>query len=247
MARDLDLLRRQARTLLDLTAARDALAAYYALYHSGERTELLVEEGSGGRTDGLLAICQTGWDLFRQIAVLRARNVTAATALLRRGLQPLRPYYVLTTPELVPAVDIVLQIEEMERTRIYRLDMGRYSPLTNVLVVPVRSDDGATRFVIRSRGKIAAEAGINWRSPHFAEIYVRTAPEAQGRGWGKAVVESCASWLIRSAVQPIYVVSEGNERSIRLAKSVGFVDTGARELAFQGSLGGGKGQGPEEG
>jgi GNAT superfamily N-acetyltransferase len=245
MTSELDLLRRRARTLLDLTAARDALAAYYALYHSKERTELLVEEGTGGRADGLLAICQTGWDLFRRVVVLRARSGDVATALLHRGLKSLRPYYVLTTPELGPAVGEVLQTEQIEKTRIYRLDMARYSPVTNVLVVPVRSDDGATRFVIRSQGKIAAEAGTNWRSPHFAEVYVRTAPEAQGRGWGKAVVESCASWLIRSGVQPIYVVAEGNERSIRLARSVGFVDTGARELAIQGSLGGESEERPE--
>ena len=239
MTGDLDQLRRQARSLLDLTAPRDALVSYYSLFHSSERTELLVEEGTGDRVDGLLAICQTGWDLFRHVAVLRARSAASATDLLHRGLKPLRPYHLLTTPELGSVADKVLQVEQIETTRIYRLDMARYSPVTNVLVVPVKSDDGSTRFVIRSQGKVAAEAGTNWRSPHFAEVYVWTAPEAQGRGWGKATVESCVAWLIRSAIQPVYIVSEENERSIRLAKSVGFVDTGARELAMQGILDGG--------
>jgi hypothetical protein len=39
---------------------------------------------------------------------------------------------------------------------------------------------------------------------------------------------------VRSARQPIYVVHEENEPSITLAKSVGYVDTGAREFTCEG-------------
>lgn len=229
-------LRRRVRPLLDLAAARDALAAYYALYHDPARTHLVVEEGPTGRVEGFLAICQTGWDLFRPLAVLRARQSQAAAVLLRRELHPGRPYYVVTTPDLRWALEQSLEIEQLHANRVYRLDLARYTPTINVLVVPARSTDDTPRFVIYSQEKVAAEAGISWRSPHFAELYVQTVPEARGRGWGRAVVSACATWVVRNGAQPLYIVSEDNEASIGLAESVGFVDTRARELAATGVL-----------
>jgi predicted GNAT family acetyltransferase len=101
-------------------------------------------------------------------------------------------------------------------------------------VQPARAPDGSPRFVIRSRGEIASEAGVNWRSPHFAELFVRTEPWARGRGWGKAVVASCAMTLIESGVQPLYMVDKANTASRRLAEAVGFVDTGSHEFAGSG-------------
>jgi GNAT superfamily N-acetyltransferase len=227
-------LRRRARLMLDLAAPRDALAAYYALFHDPARTQLLVEE-QDERVAGLLAICQTGRDLFRQFAVLRARTPSAAMALLRRGFRPRRPYYLVTTLDLQPAVEEVIAIERAETNRVYRLDLQRYNPQVNVMVVPATAAEGSRRFVIRSQQRVTAEAGINWRSPHFAEVYVWVAPEARGRGWGKAVVETCIAWVIRSGVQPLYVVQENNPASIALAESVGFVDTQARERAIEGT------------
>ena len=40
--------------------------------------------------------------------------------------------------------------------------------------------------------------------------------------------------LVQAGVQPLYMVDEGNRASIRLAESVGFVDTGGREFAGSG-------------
>ncbi len=234
MPDDLIVLRQRARLLLDLTAPRDAMAAYYALHHDPARTRLFVEE-AGGQVQGFLAVCQTGRDLFRLWAVLRSRRLDAAAALLQRGLTLGRPYYLTTTPELRPVVEDALEIERAETNRIYRLNLARYTPAINVLVTPLRTADDSLRFVIRSHDQVMAESGINWRSPHFAEVYVWTAPEARGRGWGKAVVDSCVAWVIRSGVQPLYVVAEGNEASLRLAESVGFVDTGAREFTAEGT------------
>jgi hypothetical protein len=39
---------------------------------------------------------------------------------------------------------------------------------------------------------------------------------------------------VRSARHPLYVVNEGNDASLALAKSVGYVDTGVREFAGEG-------------
>jgi GNAT superfamily N-acetyltransferase len=239
ISQDLEELRRKVRTMLDLTAPRDGLAAYYTLYHDPARTRLWVAE-RGLRVEGFLALCQTGWDLFRPFGVLRARRREVASALLQRillpaGAAPRRPYYLVTTPDLLGVVEEALEVEKVSLNRIYYLDLQRYSPQINVLVTPAQAASGLPRFVIRSRdGQIAAEAGINWQSPHFAEVYVQTAPEARERGWGKAVLDSCIAWVLRSGALPLYVVAEGNEPSLRLAESAGFVDSSARECAIEG-------------
>ncbi|MBN1178405.1 MAG: GNAT family N-acetyltransferase [Anaerolineae bacterium] len=227
-------LRRRARLMLDLSAPRDALAAYYALYHDAARTHILIE--GTGRVEGFLAICRTGHDLFRPFAVLRARSDLAAAALLDRGLTPHRPYYVITTPDLQAIVEDVLSVYKAGANRIYRLALSRYAPSVNVLVVAVPRPEGAPHFVIRSEGRVVADSGVNWISPHFAELYVNVAPQAQGRGWGKAVLEACTSWVLRTGAQPLYVVSEENAPSIGLAESVGFVDTLSRELVAEGVM-----------
>lgn len=240
VSQDLEELRRKVRPMLDLSAPRDGLAAYYVLYHDPARTQLWVAE-RGPRVEGFLALCQTGWDLFRLLGVLRARRIDVAWALLQRSLSPSggtpprRPYYLVTTPDMLGVVEEVLEVEQVSLNWIYYLDMRRYEPEINVLVTPLQAANGSPRFVIRSRdARIVAEAGINWQSPHFAEVYVQTAPEAQGRGWGKAVLDACITWILRSGVIPLYVVAEGNEPSARLAESVGFVDSGARECAVEG-------------
>jgi GNAT superfamily N-acetyltransferase len=221
--------------MLDLSSPRDALPAYYALHHDADRTELFVEE-EAGRVIGFLAVCQTGRDLFRKMAILRARHTGAVHSLLRRGLQPRWPYYLITTLDLQPAVEAMMEVEQAEVHRVYRMRLSRYAPRINVLVVPITNPDGTRRFVIRSQDEIAAESGVNWRSPHFAEVYVWVVPQARGRGWGRAVLEACVSWVFRSGAQPLYVVAEDNRRSIRLAEAVGFADTHAREYAAECAL-----------
>lgn len=219
---------------LSLSDPSDALAAYYALYHDPGRTQLWLHHDANERIDGFATVSQTGFSLFQPTVVLRARDTGGAVGLLREALHPGRPYYVVTTPMLGPAIAAVVHLERDELNRVYRFDPRRYQPEINVLVQPARAPDGSPRFVIRSRGETASEAGVNWRSPHYAELFVHTQPWAQGRGWGKAVVAACANTLIQAGVQPLYMVTEGNAASIRLAESVGFVDTGAREFTASG-------------
>jgi GNAT superfamily N-acetyltransferase len=231
---DLERLRLKARLVLDLSAPADALAAYYALYYDPTHTRLYVHEDATDHVDGFVAVCQTGQRLFQPTVVLRTPDARAAVELLRQALAPGRPYYLVTTPDLREPVEKVLDIEQPEVHRIYRLDLVRFHPLINVLVVAEQGLGGRPRFVIRSQGEIASEAGVNWHSPHFAEVFVRTMPAAQGRGWGRAVLSACTRWVIRSARQPLYIVGERNDPSIALAEGVGYVDTGAREFAGDG-------------
>ncbi len=235
MGTDLRVLRQQIRPLLDLADPRDGLFAYYALYHAPQRTRLFVE-GRGEKATGFLAVCQTGRDLFSSLAALRAPDTREALRLLQRGLIPGRPYYLVTTLELRSVAEWALQGESTAVNLVYQLNPRRYTPSVNIMVTPARAADGSPRFVIRPKGDnlVAAEAGMNWQSPHFAEVYVRTAPQAQRRGWGEAVLNACVAWVLRSGTRPLYVVEEGNAPSIRLAESVGFEHTGAHEFTIEG-------------
>jgi GNAT superfamily N-acetyltransferase len=212
----------------------DALFVYYALYHDPRRTQLYVHEDARGRTDGFVTVCQTGQRLFQPTVVLRTPNAEAAVELLYQALVPGRPYYLVTTPDLRDAVVEVVDVERPEINHVYRLELFRLQSFINVLVVAEEGPGGLPRFVIRSQGEIAAESGANWHSPHFSELFVRTAPAAQGRGWGQAVLAASTTWVVRSGRQPLYIVNEGNEPSLALAKTVGYVDTGAREFAGEG-------------
>ena len=231
---ELENLRLKVRPLLHFSAPADALAVYYAFYHDPRRTRLYVHEGNAGRAEGFVVVCQTGQRLFQSTVVLRTPSADAAVELLRRALVPGRPYYLITTPDLRDTVAEVVDIEQPEINRVYRLDLSRFQPIINVLVVAEQGLGGRPRFVIRSQGEVAAEAGLNWYSSHFAELFVYTVPSAQGRGWGRAVLTACTMWAVRSARQPLYIVSEGNEPSIALAEATGYVDTGAREFAGEG-------------
>jgi hypothetical protein len=231
---DLESLRVTVRPLLDLSAPADALPAYYALYHPPSRTRLYADEDASGRVRGFVAVCQTGQQLFQPTVVLRTPSAEAAVELLRQALVPGRPYTVITTPDLRDAVAEVVEIEQPEINRIYKLDLVRFQPEINVLVVAEPGVGGRPRFVIRSHGEVASEAGVNWRSPHFAEVFVRTALAARERGWGRAVLTACTTWVVRSAGQPLYVVGERNAASIALAGAAGYVDSGAREYGGEG-------------
>ncbi len=233
---NLESLRLKVRPLLHFSAPADALFVYYAFYHDPRRTQLYVHEneGAGGHADGFVAVCQTGQRLFEPAVVLRTPSAEAAVKLLRQALVPGRPYYLITTPDLRDAAAKVVDIERPEMNRVYQLDLVRFQSSINVLVVAEQGLGGRPRFVIRSQGEIAAESGVNWYSPYFAEVFVHTVPAARRRGWGRAVLTACTTWVVRSARQPLYVVSEANEPSIALTEAVGYVDTGAREFTGEG-------------
>jgi GNAT superfamily N-acetyltransferase len=230
---DLQALRLKARVMLHLSDPVDALYAYYALYHDPRRTELFIHEDADGHTDGFAAVCQTGQRLFQPTVALRAKNDDAAVETLRRALVSGRPYTVIATLDLMDVVGQVVDVQQAEINHLYSLEPTRFRPIINVLVVAEEGMGGLPRFVIRSQDEIAAEAGLNWASPHFAEVFVHVEPDARGRGWGRSVLAACTTWAVRSARQPLYAVNEANGPSIALAEAVGYVDTGARE--FMGS------------
>lgn len=229
----LEQLRTEARYLLDEHSPRDAFAAYYTLFHDSARTQIFLNHDPEGHVNGLLTRAQTGMDLFRPVVVLRASDDQVAASLLNNGLQLHRPYYLIAPLSLGVVLNRTLSVTDSEILRLYRLDISRFNSQINVLAVASRAPDGSPRFEIGSNGKVHARAGVNWRSPSFAEIYVYTEPEARGRGWGRSVASSLCVTLLAEKMMPLYVVSEQNTNSINLAESIGFIDTGVREFAAQ--------------
>jgi predicted GNAT family acetyltransferase len=124
-----------------------------------------------------------------------------------------------------------MQFSRSSLNHIYILAPSRFEPIVNVLVQPVTSADGSTRFQIESQGQLVAMSGTNWRSPTFAEVFVYVHPKGRGRGWGKSVVSACTAALLEEGLRPLYLVEEENKASMAIAESLGYVDTDARELA----------------
>jgi len=227
--------RAAVRPLLSLSDPGDALAVYYALYHDPKRTQLTLHYDVSGRVDGFVAVCRTGQDLFRPVVTLRARSRPVLAEMLLQALLPGRTYICVVPDELAVALHAFVNVSGASLNLVHVLDANRFQPVINVLVQLGHGADGLPKAVIRSGdGRIVAEAGLNWRSPYFAEVYVHTDPAVRGRGYGRSVVASLTALLLEEGVRSLYVVPEGHTESIQLAHSLGYVDSGSRE--YQGEI-----------
>jgi len=227
-------LRDNARELLNEFDAADALACYYTLYHDPKRTELFMHRDNAGQLDGFAARCRTGFDLFRPLVTLRLRGgETALPNLVEESLAPGRPYLVVVPGGYAERLKKHVELSEASLNWIYRLDPARFKPEINVIVTRRTDPEGNPRAEIKRGKQVVASAGINWRSPIFAEIFVHVAEGERGRGHGRSVVSAVAAELLHAEVTPLYAVAGTNAPSRELAESVGFVDTGAREIMGQ--------------
>ncbi len=223
-------LREAARQCLNLHSPADALAGYYALHYDPGRTEIVAGEA------GFLLRARTGADLFRPLMTYRAMDEAAASGLFQRGLRPGQPVIFAVPEALAGWINKHLQVADAAMVCIYELSPAYYQPLVNLQLPGSAAPDGSPRYEIQSAGQTRAAAGLNWRSPDFAEVYVHTEPAVRGRGWGRSVVSALAGVLLRERVRLLYVVEEANSASIRLAEAVGFRDTGLRQFTGQAML-----------
>lgn len=221
--------RKRIASLLDIASPADAPTAYYALYHDPKRTELHVRLDSTGAPIGFVGRFQTGLDLFRPVVCMRCWQPETAADLLAEMLIVGRPYILFSNINQLPMVGGSLDVSNQRILSIYALDSARFRPIRNVLVVHKTSPDGSPRAEINSNGQRAV-AGLNWQSPGFAEIYVHTDSSARQRGWGMSVAAACVERVLSGGRLPLYLVEPDNEVSVKIAESLGFVDTGARQI-----------------
>jgi GNAT superfamily N-acetyltransferase len=235
--------RQSIQHLLDRRSPADALASYYALYHPEERSTLLLHHDQSGRADGFLVLCRTGMDLFRPLLTLRSKSTEAAAALLESTLPPEAAVIIAVPLDLRPVIEAFFAVSGETEASVYQLDQRHFRPVINVLVTRAPTPGGDPRFVIRGQsfdrgarpvGPALAAAGVNWRSPEFADIYVQTDPKVRGRGLGKSVVSTLSTWLLEQKVTPLYTLPDGNKASGRLATSLGYRDSGARVFLADG-------------
>ena len=222
--------------LLDSRRAGDAMASYYALLHPAAKTRIWTHESAGGRADGFLVRAQTGQDLFRPLVTLRAPDATSAAELLRAAFPSPSPA-IFSIPE--PLGIWVLPLLAAKSTGVIvllRLNPVRLEPVVNIFVEQTTSPAGLPRVEIRRDGRLLAAAGVNWQSSGWAEIFVQTDPAARERGYGKSVCAALCRQLVEERREVLYAVEENNSASIRLARGLGFEETGEREISCTGSV-----------
>jgi hypothetical protein len=222
--------RKQIRELIDDSNPAESPTAYYVLFHPVEKSTLFTVTNGHGKTVGFVGRFQTGMDLFRPLVTLKAPSPEVAAQLLSKGLVEGRPYIFFAGLNQLAMIGGSLHIENQRILRIYTLDPARFSPQMNVMVQHSTAHDGTPRCEVKHENKTISVAGVNWKSPAFAEIYVNTEPIARQKGWGKAVVSGLTERLLKSGLRPIYLVENGNEESRGLIEGLGYYDTGSRQV-----------------
>ncbi len=224
------------RTMLEARRPADAILAYYALEYSPAKVKIWVHHSPHGRGDGFIIRAQTGQDLFRPWVSLRAPGSASAAELLQAAFPSPAPAIFSIPEPLGLWVLPLLAADPPTRLLLYRLNPGRLEPVLNILVQRASSPDGLPRYEIRSGENLLAAAGVNWQSSAWAEIFVQTDPAVRERGYGKSVVAALCRELQERKKDILFAVEEDNLPSVRLARGLGFEDTGEREILFTGSV-----------
>jgi ribosomal protein S18 acetylase RimI-like enzyme len=237
--------RRAIRPLLHEHDPVDAISAYYAYYHDDNKTNLVLFPEESMPKRGYLCFSRTGIDLFRPLVTMRLPDGPVEAANLFYGAMPEGTDIFISAPEeYLPILGALFEIQKEEHLKIYKLASGRFKPIINVLISREDSPDGRVGFVIRessqnlarSESQVVASAWLNWQSPRFAEISVRTQSAFRRQGLGRSVVAAAAQYILENGRTPLYAVSENNQASIQLAESLGFAFTGAKEVLLEARL-----------
>ena len=233
--------RRAIRHLLDETDPADLTAVYFAFHHTPGKTAIFTHPPDGERAAGYLATSRTGMDLFRPLLTMRLPDdETDSVALIYNALQPGMPAIVNSPARYAPLLKAFFEVQGEERMQVMRLRPNQFEPVINVLVTRDDTPDGRPRFVIRNRqgdNEIVASASTNWQTPQFADIAINTHPQYRREGYGRSVAAAMIGHLLEKGIQPLYFTATNNDASIALARRLGFIDTGAREVMLHATLG----------
>lgn len=226
------------RRLLNEQSPADAEAAYFAFYHPDQRTRLFLHPANSREATGYLAVCQTGMDLFRPYVTLRLppQDLEGSVSLIYSALQPGTAVILHCLAADYPLIQTVFDIQSEETMRTLILMPEAFKPLISVLVTHEQTANDLPRFLIRQHETVIASAGVNWQSPHYAEIAVYAHPDHRRQGLGKSVVGTLVRELLANGRYPIYKVAADNAPSLQLAQSLGFEDTLSRSILIQATL-----------
>ena len=232
--------RRAIRHLLDEQSPRDATAVKYAFYHPDQKTQLFPYPADTTRAIGYAAVCRTGMDLFRPFVTLRLpiHDMDASLDVIYQAMQPGTAVILEALARYTPLLKAVFEVQAEEELRGLALDGSRFEPVINVLVSSATGGNGLPRFVVRRSGsdEIVASAGLNWQSPRFADLSVNVDARYQQRGWGKSVLAAMVQYVLENGRTPLYLTAAENHASKRLARSLGFIDSGLRAVMLQAVL-----------
>ncbi len=234
-------LRRAIRPLLDEKNPADAMASYFAFYHPESKTTLRPYPPKAARAGGYVCLSRTGMDLFRSLATMRLpiHDMQASAETIYEALQP-GTAVILNVPEnYSPLINALFDVQTEERLQLFSLNAAQFETIINVLITRDKGANGLPRYIIRDRQNgdlLAASAGLNWQTPHFAEISVNTHPQYRRQGYGRSVVAAMVDYLLGNGRAPLYVASEQNQASIQLAERLHFVDTLNRQIMIQATL-----------
>lgn len=206
----------------------DALAAYYALNHPGPRVRLVGLQTTQGDLVGFAVEAQTGHDLFRPLVIPVASQPEGLRALLHALTAQGRPFLLHLPLDQQSWIGPELTLEQIRPVYLYRSDPGAFPTEFNVLVVESSTPDGLKRFEIRSRKEVVAAAGLNWRSPYFAEVYVEGTLEASSRGLTRSVFAAATGHVLGENLTCLTFVGDSDVQAQAMAEWVGYRRTGDR-------------------
>ncbi len=233
--------RQSIRHLLNERIPLDGIASYFAFDHADNRTQI-VTYPVDNHPMGFVTLSRTGIDLFRPFVTLRfpPNDMEGSVDLLYASLMPETAVILNVLASDLPLLRAFFDIQTEELLNILALDPQQYEPVINVLVSQTASNNAYPRFIIRSNqtgeNEIAASAGINWQTDHFAEIAVTTSQRHRRQGLGRSVVSSAVNYVLENGRIPLYAVSENNAASMQLAQNLGFFDSVARHALLQATL-----------
>jgi ribosomal protein S18 acetylase RimI-like enzyme len=237
--------RRAIRHLLNEHDPADAISIYYAFHHEDNKTSLILDREETNRANGFICFSRTGIDLFRSLVTMRLpADLEEASDLIYKAMPEGADIFISAPATYLPLLSALFTIQKEEHLLIYKLDPGRFEPIINVLVTREDTADGRIGFIIRestanqsrSESQVVASSWLNWQSHQFAEISVRTQASYRRQGLGQSVVAAAAQHVLNSGRIPLYVVAEHNQASIHLAESLGFINTGAKEVILEATL-----------
>jgi hypothetical protein len=122
---------------------------------------------------------------------------------------------------------------------IFNLEPGRLQPVVNVFVRTSTGADGAPRATIQAQGRTVVQAGVNWVTRRYAELYATLDPAARGREWARSALSAVARDLQSQGVQPLLYVPQAGPDTDELtdaATKLGFTDSGRRAMQIAGVL-----------